>query len=214
MWNSIVSAVSNFVNTVRNNVTNVLNTIGNIGSDILGKVASFPSLLISAGGDLINGLIAGINAAKGAVVSTIQNIAAGALDAIKSFFGIKSPSRVMRDQVGKQIGAGLAEGLMASTNRVKKATESLSKAAMMDVPDIQLPSIKGGMSTGGSVVPSSIPSGLRPDAQRNLSNPAGTGTAMPPVNFNVYPSEGLNEVQIAESAMEHMYWKLQTSSRP
>jgi hypothetical protein len=37
---------------------------------------------------------------------------------------------------------------------------------------------------------------------------APSGASGPNVNFNVFPSAGLNEEQIGESAMEHLYWKL------
>lgn len=56
------------------------------------------------GSDLIDGLIAGLNAGAGAVIDTIINIASNSLDAIKGFFGIESPSAVM---------AGVFENVMA-----------------------------------------------------------------------------------------------------
>lgn len=220
VWNGIVNAISGFVGQVSRSVSDVLGTIGRIGGDILNNIGNFPSLLINAGRDLINGLADGIRNASGQIVEVIKGIAGNALNAIKDFFGIKSPSRVMRDQVGKQIGAGLAIGIESSIGRVLKATSALSDAAMMDVPDIKLPSVVRGSLLGlgtasaasaapltrgtvtGSVEGSQAVSGA-------FGAAAGSNTV---VNFQVNPSAGLNEEQIAESAMNHLYWKLSTTS--
>ena len=44
---------------------------------------------------------------------------------IKNLFGIKSPSRVMRDEVGKNIGLGVAEGIEGSIGAVQDAMDKL-----------------------------------------------------------------------------------------
>jgi phage-related protein len=219
VWSGIVSAVSGFVSSVQQNVQNVLTTIGRIGSDILNNVSNFGSLLLNAGRDLINGLTQGITNASGAVVETIKGIASNALGAIKDFFGIKSPSRVMRDQVGKQLGAGLAIGIEASIGAVLKATDKLAKAAVPDIADIMIPAVKTASVTSQSMSRVSAPTPLsretvtgttyRSGYGENLGNaPTGPVTN---VNFQVNPSQGLSETQIGEAAMEQLYWKLSTS---
>lgn len=214
VWSGIVGAVSGFVNTVRTHVTNVLTTIGQIGSNILNSIGNFPSLLISAGTDLINGLISGINSAKDAVVGTIKNIAAGALDAIKNFFGIKSPSRVMRDQVGKQLGAGLAIGIEQSATRVAKAASKLAEAAMPNMDDITLPTITPSkmspLSANNGSQPVLTSSSIYKNRQVNQQTdqfgaPTGSGAN---VNLVINPSQGLSEQQIGEAAMKELYWQL------
>lgn len=209
VWNGIVNAISGFVNSVMTNVSNVLNAIGKIGGDILKSVANFPSLLVSAGSDLIRGLANGISDMVGFVVDKVKGVGASVVDGLKNFFGIKSPSRLMRDQIGKQLGAGLAIGIEQSVGKVVKATEKLAAAAVPDLADIVLPSIKPGSIeaintpavTRNNVTPSST-------AQKDaFGNPIGTGSVTN-VNFTVNPSAGLNEEQIGESAMNTLYWKL------
>jgi phage-related protein len=201
-------------------VSDVLNTVGRIGSDILGKIGNFPSLLVNSGRDLINGLVNGIQASSGAVVEKIKSIAAGALDAIKSFFGIKSPSRVMRDQVGKQLGAGLAIGIEASIGAVLKATDKLAAAAVPDIADIMLPAVKTARvasqtaTTSTSLAPALTRASVT--GSSDASNGAGvfgqpTNSGITNVNFTVNPSQGLNETQIGEAAMDQLYWKLSTT---
>lgn len=45
---------------------------------------------------------------------------------IKKIFGINSPSKVMKDQVGKNLGYGVAEGINATVSDVQKAMTGLS----------------------------------------------------------------------------------------
>lgn len=211
VWNGIVNAVSGFVNEVRNRVSDVLNTVGRIGSDILNAVSNFPSLLVNAGGDLIRGLANGITDMVGWVVDKVKGVGASVVDGLKSFFGIKSPSRLMRDQIGKQLGAGLAIGIEQSVGKVIKATEKLAAAAVPELADVVLPSIKA-----GTIEPINAPAVTRSNVTTSTSsakdafgNPVGNGSVTN-VNFTVNPSQGLNEEQIGESAMNTLYWKLST----
>lgn len=83
------------------------------------------------GRNIIQGLIKGIQAMGGAFLEAIKNICADSLDAVKHFFGIKSPSRVMRDQVGKFIPLGMAVGIEQESDSVLDAMDS-----MMKIPSI------------------------------------------------------------------------------
>ena len=63
------------------------------------------------GKNLIEGVINGVKNAAGTLIETFKELAKSALGAVKDFFKIKSPSGVMRDQVGKMLPAGMAEGV-------------------------------------------------------------------------------------------------------
>ena len=79
---------------------------------------------IQVGKDVIRGLINGIGAMAGALWDAAVNVAKSALDGIKSFFGIASPSKVMRDQVGKPLDAGLAVGLEDNADEAARGASS------------------------------------------------------------------------------------------
>ena len=74
-----------------------------------------------AGRNLIAGIARGIASGAGAVVEAAKNAARSALDAAKAFLGIHSPSTVFRDQVGKMISAGAAEGIEAGAGLIDAA---------------------------------------------------------------------------------------------
>lgn len=89
---------------------------------------------LQVGKDIINGLIKGLGAMGNALWQAAQNIAKSALDAIKKFFGIASPSKVMRDQVGKWIPSGVAVGIEANT---KPLTEALHDMSVLTTDSLQ-----------------------------------------------------------------------------
>lgn len=66
--------------------------------------------LIQAGADLLAGLFKGM-LNPSVIWENIKKIGGGILDGIKDFFGIKSPSRLFRDEVGAFLGEGMAIGL-------------------------------------------------------------------------------------------------------
>lgn len=80
------------------------------------------------GSDIIKGIADGISTAAGKIVDAAKEAASKALHAAKEFLGIASPSKVMRDQVGKFISAGIAEGITDN--------EGLITAAMDDATDL------------------------------------------------------------------------------
>lgn len=109
-------------------LANVVSKVGQWGSDLASKgasaarqlfnsvvngIKSLPDRIMSIGSDLVRGLWNGISNMTDWVIGKIQGFGDSVLGGIKSFFGIESPSKVMRDQVGKMLAAGIAEGFGA-----------------------------------------------------------------------------------------------------
>lgn len=80
----------------------------------------------SVGSNVISGIASGIRNGVGAIVDAARNVASNALNAAKRFLGIASPSKVMRDQVGKMIPAGIAEGIYSNMGMVEKAMSGVT----------------------------------------------------------------------------------------
>lgn len=96
-------------------------------SQVPGWIASALSGLKSIGGDIIRGIWEGMKGMGGWFSSQIKAWGAGVVGDIKGFFGIHSPSRLMRDEVGMQIGAGVGIGLANSTKNVLRKATDFSK---------------------------------------------------------------------------------------
>lgn len=64
----------------------------------------------AVGSNIIDGIKNGISSAAGRIADAAREAARAALDAAKDFLGIHSPSTVFRDQIGKYMALGMAEG--------------------------------------------------------------------------------------------------------
>ena len=74
--------------------------------------------IVNVGVDLVKGLWNGINNAKDWVLNKIKGFGKSILNGIKSFFGIKSPSRVFRDEIGSNLAKGIGIGFEQEMNNV------------------------------------------------------------------------------------------------
>ena len=106
------------ISTVKGKAAQILKAIIN---------AFKPESLKNVGGNLVKGLWQGISDKFGWLTSQIKGFASNVTDKMKKFFGIHSPSRVMRDQVGKYISLGIAEGIKNHEKSVTNAVTNLGK---------------------------------------------------------------------------------------
>ena len=92
---------------------------------------------LGLGVDIIAGIIDGIKSMADAFLEAIVKLCSGALDAVKKFFGISSPSKVMADEVGRYIPEGIAMGIEQYSGAVTDAMDDLKtdalEAAQMDI---------------------------------------------------------------------------------
>lgn len=81
---------------------------------ILGLVEGFKkgwNNLKDVGKDLINGLWQGIQEKWNSLKKKVEDLGNGIVNKFKSVFGIKSPSRIMRDEIGKYLAQGIGVGM-------------------------------------------------------------------------------------------------------
>lgn len=116
----VVSLITGLGNAAPNLISGAGQLLQNIGKAV--KNINWRQL----GRDIVQGLINGIGAMGNALWNAARSIARSALNAIKSALGIASPSKVMRDQVGKWIPPGVAVGIQANTKPLTDAMHDLS----------------------------------------------------------------------------------------
>lgn len=116
----------------------------------------------SIGSDIIHGMIEGISSGWDALRDTVTGTAGKVLGWFKSALGIHSPSRIMRDEVGKYIAEGVAVGIKDGEYYVADSAEELAdnavtlitsefEAAMLDAQagiEAMAGSIGGGFGEG------------------------------------------------------------------
>lgn len=126
-WNSIKMTMINTWNSIKNNFWNIVNGIvqsaenawtnlKNGVSNTVDRVKNiFDTLrninLFEIGRNIIQGLIDGISEKANAVVDKVKSIAGSIKKSITGALDIHSPSRWMRDMVGKNIVQGIILGL-------------------------------------------------------------------------------------------------------
>lgn len=98
--------------------------------------------LYGAGVQAAQGLVDGLKSQQAALVKAMQDLARSMLAAIRKELKIKSPSQVMRDQVGKWIPAGIAEGIDSNVSSIGRSVARASRFTAASFPDT------GGAATG------------------------------------------------------------------
>lgn len=125
--NGLISGANNAWSNLRQGVQNAINSVKNI----------FNSLrninLFSIGQNIIQGLINGIGSMVGAVANKISSIASGIKDKITGALGIHSPSRWMRDMIGKNMMLGWQIGIDKNAKFPQLAMEGAVNAVVPDV---------------------------------------------------------------------------------
>lgn len=119
MWNGLTSIL-------RNSVNGIGNVLGSVKNIITGVFSGAGNWLVSIGKNIIDGLTNGIKNAFNGVKNVINTLASWIPDTIKGLLGIHSPSRVMRDEIGRWIPAGLAQGIENAAPLVDDAMSALT----------------------------------------------------------------------------------------
>lgn len=101
------------------------------GKGLLEKVSdgvkNLPHKMVEIGSEIVTGLWNGISDKFGWLTDKIKGFATNVTKKLKDFFGIKSPSRVMRDQVGKYLALGIAKGISDNQEAVSKAMDAIKQ---------------------------------------------------------------------------------------
>lgn len=128
---AIPKIITGFINGVSNNLPKIIETgILIIGKLVVGLIQAIPQLVACVpqltnaiikgfrdvdwsqiGVNIVKGIWAGIKALAGWLISKVRGFAGGIVDGFKGALGIHSPSRVMRDMVGKFIPQGISVGI-------------------------------------------------------------------------------------------------------
>ncbi|MEH6900287.1 hypothetical protein V7X04_00180 [Bacillus safensis] len=154
VWNKIKTTVGNVVGgiwkAVSGKFNDIKNTVGNKMNDVKSKIKSiwdkvmafFKGIdLFKIGKDIIRGLIRGIGGVAGDLYKKASDIVGNVKNTFTKLFNIHSPSRWMRDEIGYNLGAGMAVGLDRSTNTVvssaKKTTQAAQKASQAEMKKAQ-----------------------------------------------------------------------------
>lgn len=157
------------ITTITQNLPKIIQSgIELIGALISGLIQAIPSLIaavpqiisaiwdtitntdwLSLGKNIIDGVIQGVKNAASSLIDVFKDLASSALDAVKEFFGIASPSKVMRDQVGKMIPAGMAIGVEEGMDEEEDRIVDAMRKGVPTTIDSYINTKAGSVTTAG-----------------------------------------------------------------
>ena len=104
------SAIYNLSSTISGLASSAKTAALKVASAIESAILKLPGKMLSIGKDIVTGLWNGISGMVGWITDKVMGFANSVLGGIKKALGIHSPSRVMRDQVGKMMALGMGIG--------------------------------------------------------------------------------------------------------
>jgi len=142
-----VNIVVALIEGIANNVSKVVKAVFDLMGSIAEAVGHSPKEMVDVGVQFVKGFINGIGEMVGDAVNAAANMAKKALESVKGFLGIHSPSREMA-ALGRFTGQGFANGITGMIGTVGKASDKLASAALIDtkrmnLDNVSMPALEG-----------------------------------------------------------------------
>jgi len=140
--------VKEFLDSAIENVKTWVSQMGQKGkeaiesliSNIVDAAKTIPSKMAEIGKSIVEGVWNGIKNASNWFTNQVKRFFSGIVDGVKKGLGIRSPSKVFRDEIGKWLPPGVVEGFEAAMPSAMKAIQKdLNKGINnIDVDDISV----------------------------------------------------------------------------
>lgn len=123
--NGLVKGISSGVNAVKDAIVNVAQNAINGFKNFLG-INSPSKVFMTLGQYTVDGLINGVQNKLKSAKESMEQLGTTLLNGIRNFLGIHSPSVVFREEVGRYIVQGIAEGIKSDMS-AEEAAEQKAK---------------------------------------------------------------------------------------
>ena len=114
-------------------ITKVTTEVPKIVKGIVDAFIKLPGEMLNIGKNVVSGLWDGIAEKISWLHEKVSSFAKGVTSGIKNVLGIQSPSKVMRQEVGKMIPSGIALGITDNLGAVDKAMRDINSELAMDM---------------------------------------------------------------------------------
>lgn len=142
----LISKIPQIILSLINGIVSYYGKLSELGENLLGKVkdgiVSGITGMLDVGKNMVQGLWNGINNAKNWILDKIKGFGKSILNGVKGVFGIHSPSRVFRDEIGvnmaKGIGIGFQQEMVNVNDTIQRALPTdldLSTKVNLDKPN-------------------------------------------------------------------------------
>lgn len=135
--------LASLVSGIIQNLPKLVTAAGDIISSIWDTITNIDWLEL--GSSILRGILNGLTSLGSAVWDAIKDIGNSILDGFKDFFGIHSPSRLMRDMIGKNVIAGIGVGFEMESDNLDDQAENVMKKATSAMQRVNAGKIVGEM---------------------------------------------------------------------
>lgn len=125
VWNWLVETINNVAEFASDMASKGAEAASNLKDNIIDGIINLPSRMLEIGDNIVSGIWDGIQNAKDWLIGKITGFASGVVSGFKDALGIHSPSRVLRDQVGKFMAEGIGVGF---SDEMKSVTADMQNA--------------------------------------------------------------------------------------
>nr|WP_289038287.1 tape measure protein [uncultured Allobacillus sp.] len=139
---------------VNSGSSSLMRTLRGMASDLTSPFGGIIGRFSGIGANIISGIRSGINANSWRLNSTVASVADNVTSTMRYRLQIRSPSRRMRDKIGKFIPEGIAVGIEANADSVYRELDKLSNNMMrVSTPEMALETHRMAYSSGGFQTP-------------------------------------------------------------
>ena len=129
LWDRGVAAIQGLIDGMVSLGSALLSAVQTLITDNVTRAVDWVTALVTAGRDIIKGLLQGLAEKRDDVIEWIKGLVGDMVNAVKRFLGIESPSKVFTD-IGVNILKGLIAGIEEMTPETVLALSNAMRAAM------------------------------------------------------------------------------------
>ena len=130
-------------------IPTLLKAGGKLAKGIVNAVKSAIGSMVGVGASIVEGLWRGVSNKIGWVTQKMASFGRRVIKSLKNFFGIHSPSTLMRDEIGRFLAEGVAVGFVENDPMAQIETSLNDSVGKFDAPYLGMP---GGSSFGGNEI--------------------------------------------------------------
>jgi len=130
VWSFLSNTISKVSSFVSQMGSKARSAASQFTSNLIDGIKTIPSKVVSIGKDIVGGLWKGIKNGGTWLKDQIGGFADGVVGGFKKAFKIQSPSRLMRDEIGKFLPEGIAVGIKANAKSVYNSLDDLASTSV------------------------------------------------------------------------------------
>lgn len=124
IWEWLKKTIEKFTNFLTDMKNKATDGAKKVSDNILNAIKELPSKVFDIGKNIVEGIWNGINGAVGWLHDRVKGFCDGVVQGFQNNLKIGSPSRVFRDEVGKNIALGIGVGFEDTISKVYQAMEN------------------------------------------------------------------------------------------